>query len=292
MNPLAIGVGWDPEIVHIGSLAISWHGLFSAVGIAAAVFITARFARRQGIADDDVYSLALWAVIGGLVGARLFYVIEHLDRFEDDPAGILRVNEGGITLYGGLIAGSLVAYVIAARRHLPCAAIADAAAMGMLVGQAFGRVGDLVNGEHCGTESALPWAIRYTNESSPGFDCAVENYGALVGVHPTAGGYELLFDLILLATLWLFWRQGWLRPPGYKFLAYVAVYATGRALLSELRLDEVNVGAFTVPQLVAFVLVPLAAVLFLALRRRPAQRPKAAARPVPPGAAETEPLLF
>jgi phosphatidylglycerol:prolipoprotein diacylglycerol transferase len=270
---LEIDIGIDPDLAEVGDFLITWHGLFSAIGIAAAVYLSAFFGKRQGIKEDDIYGIAVWAVIGGIIGARIFYVLEHLERFEDDPLDIFRINEGGITLYGGLIFGAITGFGVGVYRKLPCAAIADAAAMGMIAGQAFGRVGDLINGEHCGTATSLPWGVNYTHSGSPGFECSLANHGALVPVHPTAGGYELIFDILIFVGLALCWRYGWIREPGFKFFSYVIVYSVGRALLSELRLDEQMVGELTVPQVVAIVLVPLSLAWMYWLWKHPAKRP-------------------
>ncbi len=93
---LAIQVRIDPNIAEVGRFLLTWHGLFTAVGIATAVFVTAMFAKRRGILEDDIYSIALWAIPGGIIGARLLFVGEHLGDFRGNWLDIFSVNEGGI----------------------------------------------------------------------------------------------------------------------------------------------------------------------------------------------------
>src|SRR5207248_9534105 len=143
------------NIGTFGPFQITWHGVFTALGIAAAVIVSAWFARKRRLNEDDIYNIALWGVPGGIVGARLLYVLEHADTFVHDLGGVFSVNEGGISVYGGVIGGALVAFAYAYRKHLPIRRISDGAALGLLVGQAVGRVGDFVNGEHWAKATSL-----------------------------------------------------------------------------------------------------------------------------------------
>jgi phosphatidylglycerol:prolipoprotein diacylglycerol transferase len=113
VNLLYININLDPNIGTFGPFQITWHGVFTAVGIAVAVILVAYFGRKRNILEDDVYNIALWAVPGGIVGARLLYVIEHVDTFKNDIPSVFSVNEGGISIYGGVIGGALVGFAYA-----------------------------------------------------------------------------------------------------------------------------------------------------------------------------------
>ena len=189
---LTIKIGMDPNIAKFGSLQLTWHGIFTAVGIAAGVYLGAWLGRRQGITEDDAYSVALVGVPAGIIGARAMYVLENHARFSGHWVDVLRINEGGITVYGAVIGGVVGAVAYGLIRKLPITRGLDAAAFGLLLGMAVGRIGDLINGEHVAKSSGLPWATEYTNPASPSF-----TYGP---THP-ATTYEMIGDVLIIGIM-------------------------------------------------------------------------------------------
>ncbi len=258
---LVIDIGMNPTLAEVGPFTLTWHGLFTAVGIVAGVLLSVWLANRDGIPSDVGQEIALVGVPAAIVGARLFYVAEHWNDFSSDlPNIVLGITEGGITLYGGLIGGALGGLIYALWQKLPIGIALDAAAPGMILGQGLGRVGDLINGEHHATASDLPWAVKYTHP---------ETLGELgVAVHPTAGGYELLGDFVICALL-VFVSYRYIRVPGWIFCSYLLMYAPMRYALSEFRLDEEAISGASVPQVVSVVLVGLAIVVAGVLRDNP-----------------------
>ena len=296
LNPLLyININIDPNITTIGPFQITWHGLFTALGIATSVVLAAYFARKRNVNEDYVYSIALWAVIGGIVGARLLYVFEHFTTFEHNVGSVFSVNEGGISIYGGLILGAIVGFGYAWRRHYPIRRISDAAGMGMLVGQAVGRIGDFINGEHWAKASNLPWAFCYTNPNTLNGDPHT-NTAAICGsitrhplnppaVHPVAGLYEPLGLLLVFAFCWYLYRR--LDAAGYIFWINVAAYAVLRFGLSFLRTNEAKVGALSVPQIIAMPMFALALLALYIVHRMAKRSPESSAAmqpaiPAPP----------
>lgn len=260
---LSITIDIDPDIGTIFGLTISWHGLFTAVGIIGGVSLSVYLARVDGIPSEVGQELALVSVICALIGARLFFVFEHWDRFENDLATIITdVTEGGITLYGGLIGGVLGGVIYGVLRGWPIGIGLDAAAPGMILGQGLGRIGDLINGEHLATGSDLPWAFVYTHPNTLG------ELGR--AVHPTAGGYELLGDFLILGLLLLVARR-FIRVPGWLFCSYAVLYSVMRFGLSPFRFDEQTVDGIPVPQIVAAIIIGLAIILAGIIRRYPGQ---------------------
>ena len=258
---LSITIDIDPDIGTIFGLTISWHGLFTAIGIIGGVSLSVYLARVDGIPSDVGQELALVSVISAIVGARLFFVFEHWDRFHDDLAGIvLDIAEGGITLYGGLIGGVIGGVIYGLIHRWPIGIGLDAAAPGMILGQGLGRIGDLINGEHLSTASDLPWAFVYRHPNTLG------ELG--VSVHPTAGGYELLGDFIILAFL-LFVARRFLKVPGWLFCTYAVIYSVMRFGLSEFRFDEQTIDGIPVPQIVAAVVIGIAIILAGVIRHFP-----------------------
>ena len=142
---LAIDINIDPTFAEFGPFLLTWHGLFTAVGIIGGVWLSVWLCQKDGIPSEIAQEIALVGVPSAIVGARLFYVFEHWDRFSGDLTGIVfDITEGGITLYGGLIGGLLGGLVYALWRHWPIAITLDCAAPGMILGQGIGRIGDFI----------------------------------------------------------------------------------------------------------------------------------------------------
>lgn len=255
---LLITIDIDPNLGEFGPLLLTWHGIFTAIGIAAAVLVAAFFARQRGILEDDIYNIALVAIPGGIIGARGLFVIENWDLFKNNLGDIFSLNEGGISIYGGLVGGTLAGWGFAWWRKYRMRAIADCAAFGMLTGQAIGRIGDFINGEHLAKSSDLPWAFCYTHPDT--LQDPICGPGALGnhGVHPVAGLYE---PLLLVATFGLLlFLQTKIHKDGYIFWIYVACYAVIRFFTSYLRTNEATAGILTVPQWIALGMLVVAGI--------------------------------
>ncbi|MYH67385.1 MAG: prolipoprotein diacylglyceryl transferase [Dehalococcoidia bacterium] len=260
---LSITIDIDPDIGTIFGLTITWHGLFTAIGIICGVTLSVYLARVDGVPSDVGQEIALVSVVSAIVGARLFFVFEHWDRFENDLAAIVTdITEGGITLYGGLIGGVLGGVIYGAFHRWPIGICLDAAAPGMILGQGLGRIGDLINGEHLATASDLPWAFVYVHPNT------LAELGQ--SVHPAAGGYELVGDFVILAVL-LFVARRFIKVPGWTFCSYMVMYSVMRFGLSEFRIDEQTIDGIPVPQIVAAVIIGLAVILAAVIRRYPGQ---------------------
>lgn len=229
MHLLSISIGMDPNIATFGSLQLTWHGVFTAVGIAGGVYLGAFLGRRQGLTEDDAYSIALVGVPAGIIGARAMYVLENNEAFRGQWLDVLKINEGGITVYGAVIGGVLGAVIYGWFRRMPVARGLDVAAFGLLLGMALGRLGDLVNGEHVAKASDLPWATEYTNPASPSF-----TYGP---THP-ATTYEMIGDFLIIGIMAFIFAKLWLHRPGITFFIGVILYSAMRFGVSYLRIDS------------------------------------------------------
>ena len=273
-----INININPVLVDTGGFELTWHGLFTAVGIALGVWLAVRLARRARISEDDAMSIAVVSVLSGIIGARLLWVFEHTDQI-GKVGDIFALTDGGISIYGAMIGGVLggFLYVTFFKPNFPKWVALDVAAPGMILGQAIGRFGDFVNGEHFANASDLPWAFRYTHPFTDGPWSAPSIDGwfrgsrgfdgeAPVAVHPVAGGYEPILDFMILGGLFLLRRMG--VGAGWGFTFYVFAYAVVRGSLSLLRTDEAAIaGALTVPQLLAIITAVAAVWMALHLRR-------------------------
>lgn len=224
-----IHINIDPNLLHVGPFLLAWHGIFSAIGIYLGVWVAGRLLSRDGTTDiDTFYVVAMWAVAGGIIGARLLYVIEHGNVFLQDPLSALKINEGGISIFGGFIGGSVVGAVAALRRGISLAKFADASSAGMALGQAIGRIGDVINGEHHGVPWNGPLSVVYTNPNTLG------QRG--VPVH-LAVGYEMILDFLLFYALLRYY--GRYRRPGMGFWCFFAGYSLIRFAIGFFRQDTI-----------------------------------------------------
>jgi phosphatidylglycerol---prolipoprotein diacylglyceryl transferase len=183
---------WLPKLFPEG-LPIRGYGLMVLLGTVSGVALATYRARQVGLNHELIWSLAFWMFIGGILGARLFYVIEYWNqRFRSDSLAttvfrVLDFPEGGLVIYGALLGGAIALVAFVRKHNLPLLALADLIAPSMLVGLALGRVGCFLNGCCYGGPTTLPWAVEFPPTSPPYLD-QVENgemYGFRMDVdHP------------------------------------------------------------------------------------------------------------
>ena len=244
-----IDINIDPVLLRLGPLVITWHGFFTAVGVLAGIWFTTRLAVERGFTEDDIMSVALWSVVGGIVGARLLHVIDAWDFYLRDPLAILRVNEGGLAIWGSIIGGPIGGAIYARWRRFSVSRLLDLGGLGLILGMAIGRLGDVVNGEHHGTDATVPWAVRYTHPQTLG--------DLNVPVH-LAVGYELIWDIIVMSLCtWLLYRRV-LPRDGMVFWSMIALYSAGRFVVQFFRLDQPFMFGLSQAQLLAFLMGALA----------------------------------
>ena len=258
-----------PYLLKFGTFILSWHGVFSFIGVAGAVFLVGRWARFYGIDSDDVYSIAVWAIISGVIGARLVHVVDNLDYYIENPGLIVAVWSGGIGVWGGILGGFIggIAYALVVKQ--PAWIIADITAPALLLAQTIGRLGDIVNGEHCANATDLFYGFIWSHQSSPAVYCA---NGIGASVQPVIA-MEIVWNLCSLFVLWKMRER--IVPSGMLFALYLSLYSIGRFMISFLREDRVwfeSLGlqeAHFIALLVLVIVVPV-----LAFRARLAAREK------------------
>ena len=237
------------------------------MGVIAGVAVAAWFGRKADFPEDTIYNVALALVIGGIIGARGLYVLEHLDAFRDEPGDIFRVNTGGISIYGALIGGTVGAWLYAYLRRMPdIPRAADIAGMGGIVGMAVGRIGDIINGEHFSSSTDLPWGMVYTHSNSPSF---ARFGGASAAPQHPAVAYEMIGDLLIFALLILIYSR--VTRSGITFFAWVFLYGLLRVLVSFLRMDDIVLLGLRTAQIVAVVAMPIGLLGMLYLWRVPSR---------------------
>lgn len=249
---LSIEIGLDPTIADVAGVEITWHGLFTALGVVAGVAVATYFARKEDYPEDMIYNVALFLVIGGIIGARGLYVIENWSDFENDLGDIFALNTGGISIYGALIGGTIGGWLYAYITKVPnLPRAADIAALGGIVGMAVGRIGDIINGEHFASDTSLPWGVVYTDPDSPSFI----QFGANADPQHPAVAYELIGDLVIFGILlFLFFN---VKRSGVTFFAWVFLYGLLRTLVSFLRLDDTVLLGLRTAQLIGIATMPI-----------------------------------
>ena len=232
----------------MGPVRVAWHSVFSFAGSLLSVAIAIRLARVL-VRDDRVYPYAIAVLLGGLVTARLGHVADNWASYAGAPERIAAFWGGGIAVTAAPI-GSTIAGLVAARRlRLPTGFMLDVAAIGIVIGLAVGRIGDVINGEHHAVACAgLPWCVRYTDPAT---------LGQASFVHPVVV-YDGLIDLAIGALAYRYWRPRAGRPPeGRAYLLVLGLYGAARAATSALRLDPLVLGPLQEAQVlgIAYALI-------------------------------------
>lgn len=225
-------------ILPIGPLRLQTYGLFLLLAYWAGLWLAAKLAPRRGLEADHIYNAGFWALIGGLLAARLGHVLLFFDAYRADPTQILSLSPGALVPWAGLLGAVAVLAFYLRRYRLPVLPMADAAAPGVLLALASAALGGFLSGSLLGGLSDLPWAV--------------EAFG--VRRHP-AGLYEALALLGLLALLLRLDRPEESRPGWLALLALFA-YAATRLLLEPFRAESATLeGGWRVAQVVALLVV-------------------------------------
>jgi prolipoprotein diacylglyceryl transferase len=252
--------------LELGPLQLNLYGLMIAIGVVAAVWLFGRRleARRVGT-RDDASSIAVWAVLAGVIGSRLWHVATDWERFEGNLGDIPKIWNGGLGIPGGLILGIAVGAYMSRRRGIPIAVAGTCAAPAIPLAQAIGRWGNYFNQELYGGPTDLPWGLEITKNFPA-------EYAAGTLFHPTFL-YESLWSLGLCLVL-LGIDHRWRPAPGQLMVMYVIGYGLGRFWVEGLRIDPADeIGPYRFNQWVALVAVVGGTALLAWMRRHPFPEP-------------------
>src|SRR5271165_94207 len=282
----------DPIAFSLGPIAVHWYGIMYVVGISVGLWILLKYTARQGIHEDQVWGIFIWTVIAGLIGGRLYFVIQQPNLVQNyllQPQNIFAVWSGGMAFFGAIFVGTLTLFLLAPRYGIDRFLAIDCGALFAAVGQIFGRFGNIINGDILGAAASngpvnIPgqtcahapciayiadshiqplWAVVYLNAHSfatPGI------------AYQPAPIYEILFNLAVLAILWpLRYRLPSIKA-GYFFALYLALYSASQFLVFFSRSTEpttpfLGVDMLKQAQWTALAGLLLAGLLFLASAR-------------------------
>lgn len=238
LNPIAFTL-FDKIEVH-------WYGLIITLGIILAFSYCAWRAKQANISFDDLLDMAIFTVIFGIIGARLYYVLTSLDSYKSFYS-IIAIWEGGLAIYGGLIAGGLTIFFVCKYKKIQFMKVADSAAPGVMIAQALGRWGNFFNGEAYGEELLEGSPLYFIRM---GLIPNIESSTRMHYFHPTFL-YESLWNVLGFVIINLIYKKK--KFDGQIFYMYIAWYGFGRMFIEGLRTDSLYVGAFRISQVVGFL---------------------------------------
>jgi phosphatidylglycerol---prolipoprotein diacylglyceryl transferase len=245
----------------LGGLTVHWYGILVAAGFMAGYWTAQRRGLRDGLSPDAVADVVFWLFLGGIVGARVLFVITYWrEEFADQPLSHIITTRSGFVFYGGLIGATICGIAYARWKQLPVWKLADALVPSVALGHSFGRLGCFMTGCCHGRACDLPWAVHFPVEHP--------THGA--GVHPTQL-YEAGLNLALYGALAWWYRRK--RFDGQVFALYLMAYAPVRALVEHFRGDYAPakfVGPLSPGQLVSVGIFAAGLVFYFMLRRRTA----------------------
>ena len=231
----------NPVAFTIFGIEVKWYGILIALGVFLAIFFTEKMTEKKnysrGLYKDISTDVSLFAVLIGVLGARLYYVIFEWEYYSQHLDEILAIRNGGLAIYGGIIAGGLTIYFFCKRKKVNCLTLLDCIAPGLALAQAIGRWGNYINGEAHGGVTNVPWAILVDGQR----------------VHPTFF-YESIvnFSIFLFLYFYLSKRQ---KFEGQLISIYMIVYGIARFFIEGMRTDSLYIGAFRVSQIVSIGII-------------------------------------
>ncbi|MBI3761645.1 MAG: prolipoprotein diacylglyceryl transferase [Chloroflexi bacterium] len=261
-----ITISIDPIIFSIGHFHIRWYSLIVITAIFVGVWLTAREVARKGFKKDDIYDGALWVVVSGILGARLFHVADHWsDMFAANPIRALYVWEGGLAIWGGVAGGLLAVAALARRRKWKLPRLLDATAPGLVLAQAVGRTACIITGDAMGRPTTGPLGFAYTSPNA-----MVPQLGVYYTPMPV---YEIIANLGIFAVIWQLRKRNW--PDGLLFLVYLSLYSVERFFLAFTSSYQIMAFGLTQSQIVALIALAVAMPLIAVTRAR-TRRPRVA----------------
>lgn len=255
---LGISVEINPVALQFGDFKIYWYGILIGIGFLLAILYGFSSCKKMNINKDHLFDAIIAGLIGGIIGARLYYVIFYPgDKYLQNPMEVFNIKEGGLGIYGGIIGGLLCGALVAKWRKMRVFAVLDVASLGYLIGQCIGRWGNFVNQEAFGCATDLPWGM-YSDRT------AEEVVG---NVHPCFL-YESLLCLLGFILLHFFTRH-LRRYDGQTFLLYIVWYGVTRFFIEGLRTDSLLLPGIDlrVSQVLAAVSALVAIVLLIVFRK-------------------------
>ncbi|QNQ82563.1 prolipoprotein diacylglyceryl transferase [Lactobacillus sp. PV012] len=258
----------SPIAFHLGNLSVKWYGILMATGVVVATLMAIQEGKRRQIMPDDFIDFLLWAVPIGFVGARIYYVIFEWGYFSQHPGEIIAIWNGGIAIYGGLLAGLAVLIVFCKKRHLPIFLMLDIIAPGVMAAQVIGRWGNFMNQEAHGGITTLAFLQKL---HLPQF--VIQQMYINGHYYQPTYLYESVGNLIGLILILSLRHRKHLFKQGEIFLSYVIWYSLVRFIVEGMRTDSLYI-ANTIRVSQALSLILFFGAILLWVYRRKVVKPK------------------
>ncbi|HJA91397.1 MAG TPA: prolipoprotein diacylglyceryl transferase [Candidatus Jeotgalibaca merdavium] len=248
----------NPVAFRLGGIPVAWYGILIGIGIVVAMSLASREGDLKGMPQDFVVDMAFWTVPIAIVGARIYYVVFEWQYYILHPEQIIQIWNGGIAIYGALIAGGITVYFFTKNKQVPFFLALDVLAPGVLIAQSIGRWGNFINQEAHGSEVSRQFLEKLF---LPEF---IINQMNIKGIyyHPTFL-YESLWSLIGFVVILILRRQKKILRQGEVFLTYVMWYSFGRFFIEGMRTDSLYLfDVIRVSQLLSIILFAGAAAVW------------------------------
>lgn len=284
----------NPILFSIGKIKITYYGLMYAISFVLGIELGKRYGKQRGISPETVENYAFVAMISGLIGGRLYYVLFNLDYYLNYPADIIAVWKGGMAIHGGILGGIIGTCIYGAVKKINPLLLGDIAAAPLLLGQAIGRIGNLMNGEIYGVpvftpfkviftlkpkfyewysyylslpiseqmnfKNKVPWGIVFPSGSPAG------NEFPNLALHP-AMLYELVLNFIGFLFIWLYLKNK-KYADGTVWCSYIIIYSIIRIFVSFFRAEDLMFFALRAPHLISILLIVISAVIIKIINRK------------------------
>lgn len=284
----------NPILFSIGKIKITYYGLMYAISFVLGIELGKRYGKQRGISPETVENYAFIAMISGLIGGRLYYVLFNLDYYLNYPADIIAVWKGGMAIHGGILGGIIGTCIYGAVKKINPLLLGDIAAAPLLLGQAIGRIGNLMNGEIYGVpvftpfkviftlkpkfyewysyylslpiseqmnfKNKVPWGIVFPSGSPAG------NEFPNLALHP-AMLYELVLNFIGFLFIW-FYLKNKKYADGTVWCSYIIIYSIIRIFVSFFRAEDLMFFALRAPHLISIILIVISAVIIKIINRK------------------------
>ena len=263
------------KTISVFGFDIAYYGITIAIAMIVGISIALHEAKRTGQNQDTYLDLLMLTMLTSVVGARIYYVIFSWDNYKDNLGEILNIRNGGLAIYGGIIAGAITVFIYSKITKMKFLQIADTVCMGLAAGQIIGRWGNFFNREAFGeyTNNLLAMQLPVSAVRKNEITSAMWNHVVTIGgveyiqVHPTFL-YEGLWSFMVL--LFLFWFRKRKKFEGELFFCYLAGYGAGRFWRESLRTDQLLLPGIHVPvsQMLSAVLVVVSLSVIICKRRK------------------------
>jgi phosphatidylglycerol:prolipoprotein diacylglycerol transferase len=249
-----------PILIQLGPLTIRWYGVMIAIACLVGMWVGGREAQRKGIGKEKIQDFSLYAIIGAVIGARLYYVLFSDGVQLDNLFSFFAIWHGGLAIHGALLGGFLVGLAYTRIQKISFWKFADTIAPSIILGQAIGRIGCFFNGDAHGYPTNLPWGLIYSPDSPAGHMFPGKP------LHPTQL-YEMALNFMIFGLLWKIRKH--IKVDGHLFLLYVVLYSVIRIFVEHFRADRLTYfGNLSAAQSIGIVGIILGFSLMLALKRK------------------------